>query len=324
MEEALRAWVREFAKTPYIYPVSIAVAAAVYYLVITYAANVCLINLVTPLILLGLLWMFKVKSIKRLFIIGLIAVVVLSFVWLGAYTQFYGGIQPQTAVSEDGHTLADGIVTPFKGTGSYNFTLTVHLRNSSGTPIYFEYVNVFIQSANFPSQSVLNESMTLLRNDTANLTQLYYFDAQLPSINAYAFLAGYTNQSYEIAGHWSLGRVSLIQGPYPASTGTLVGALIPFSFFQTLSQVLLPYILIIGMIWWTRRTRKMREEQIEKWRKEEAQKEAAQPKSKPKQKVPSLATAMGTDKGETFVCSECGADVPAEATVCPNCGEKFD
>jgi ribosomal protein L40E len=33
---------------------------------------------------------------------------------------------------------------------------------------------------------------------------------------------------------------------------------------------------------------------------------------------------MGLEKEEGFVCSECGADVPAEAKACPKCGEKFD
>ena len=27
---------------------------------------------------------------------------------------------------------------------------------------------------------------------------------------------------------------------------------------------------------------------------------------------------------ETFECSECGAEVPANATRCPKCGAKFD
>lgn len=29
-------------------------------------------------------------------------------------------------------------------------------------------------------------------------------------------------------------------------------------------------------------------------------------------------------EGETFACSECGEDVPAEADVCPGCGARFD
>jgi hypothetical protein len=329
MEEALRAWLTQFSKTPYVYPVSIAIAAGVYYLTLVYAANVCLINLLTPLVLLGVLWTLKVKSIKKLAIIGLVAFVILSGVWLLAYTQFYAESPTGLATSEDGRTLTNGTVTPSRGSGSqvYNFTLTVHLRtNQSGAPVYFKNVTVAIQSVSFPGVTYENNTMTLLENDTADLTQRYFYDTQISTaINAYAFWAEYPNGSVEIGGKWSGGLVTLVQGPFPTSTGAIVAALVPFCFVQTLLNVLVAYYLIIGMIWWTRRARRMREQQIERWQKEEAEKEAAQPKST-RAKVPSLAQAMGTDKteGETFVCSECGADVPADATVCPKCGERFD
>ena len=65
----------------------------------------------------------------------------------------------------------------------------------------------------------------------------------------------------------------------------------------------------------------MREQQLSKWETEKEKKKAEEGKEA---KVPSLAKAMGLEKEETFVCSECGADVPADATVCPKCGEKFD
>ena len=66
----------------------------------------------------------------------------------------------------------------------------------------------------------------------------------------------------------------------------------------------------------------MREKQIEKWQAEHAKEEAEKPKTRTS-KVPSLDATMGNVE-EGFVCSECGADVPADATVCPKCGEKFD
>jgi ribosomal protein L40E len=82
-----------------------------------------------------------------------------------------------------------------------------------------------------------------------------------------------------------------------------------------------PYLIIIAMIWWTRRARRMRRQQLEKWEKEHEKADGEKPKEA--SKVPSLASAMGKDD-ESFVCSECGADVPADAAVCPKCGEKFD
>ncbi len=328
IEEMLKSLIKEFSKTPYVYPVSIAIAAGVYYLSLIYAANVCLINLLTPLVLLGLLWVFNVKRVKRLAIVGLVSVLVLSGIWLVAYTQFYTDSTPGIATSEDGKTLTNGTVEPFRGSGSqvYNFTLTVHLRNESGTIIHFKNVTIAVQSVDFPGVTYINKTMTLI-DEPDNITEHYYYTTQLSTaINAYAFWAEYPNGSVEIGGKWSLGTVSLLQGPFPSDTGAIVTALLPFSFVQTLLNVFIAYLLIIGMIWWTRRARRIRESQIEKWRKEEEEKEALQPKKSSQLKVPNLAKAMGTDKGdgETFVCSECGADVPADATVCPKCGEKFD
>ena len=329
LELMLRAWIKEFGKTPYVYPVSIAIAAAVYYLTLVYAANVCLINLLTPLVLLGLLWVFGVKSVKKLAIVGLVATLVFAGVWLAAYTQFYNDSEPGVAASEDGVTLSGGTVDPFRGSDSqtYRYELTVHLKNESGSIVYFKNVTVAIQSVDFPGVSYVNKTMTLLENDTANLTQKYIYETTLNTdINAYAFWAEYPNGTTEIGGVWDLGGVALVQGPFPTDVWPIVAALVPFSVIQTIMNVLVAYILVIGMIWWTRRARRMREAQIERWRKEEEEKEASKPKST-QAKVPSLAKAMGTDKGEqgeTFVCSECGADVPAEATVCPKCGEKFD
>ncbi|KQM12607.1 hypothetical protein AOA80_01445 [Methanomassiliicoccales archaeon RumEn M1] len=44
-----------------------------------------------------------------------------------------------------------------------------------------------------------------------------------------------------------------------------------------------------------------------------------------KQRQQSQGAAVGTPEAvEKFVCSECGADVPANAKACPQCGESFD
>jgi|GEM_PF-1240987 len=328
IQEMLKGWVKDFSKTPYIYPVSLAIAGGVYYLTLLYLSSICFVNLLPPLVLLGLLWMFNVKSVKRLALVGLVAFLLFSGVWMVAYTQFYTGAQPEVCVSEDGVTLTNGTVEPFRGGGGqvYNFTLDVHY-NVTGTPVYYKNVTLLLREVSFPGYTDTNETMTLLNNNTVTQTWTYYYSAEISTaINQFAFFVEYPNNStLLIAGVWSVGGASLAPGPYKADNAAIILAILPFSFFQTLLNVLLVYLLIIGMIWWTRRARRMREQQVEKWQKEQAEKEAAQPKST-QLKVPSLAKATGKEKGggETFVCSECGADVPADATVCPNCGEKFD
>ncbi len=155
MEEKLKAWVKEFSKTPFIYPVSIAVACGVYYLILVYAQAVCLVSLVTPLVLLGMLWMFGVKRVRKLAIIGLIAMVVLSFVWLGVYTEHYLNVQPVVVTSEDGHVLTNGTVTPLHGPNGqvYHFSMELH-PNYGGIARTFQNIQWGFQGFNSPMDSM--------------------------------------------------------------------------------------------------------------------------------------------------------------------------
>jgi len=118
-----------------------------------------------------------------------------------------------------------------------------------------------------------------------------------------------------------LDKLFYIQGPIFKDSFALAAPVVVSALQIDFFYVFGPYAIILGMIWWTRRARRMREKQIEKWQSEQAKLD----KGKPKQvsKVPSLDAAMGKTE-EGFVCSECGADVPADATVCPKCGEKFE
>jgi rubrerythrin len=77
------------------------------------------------------------------------------------------------------------------------------------------------------------------------------------------------------------------------------------------------------MVWWMRRARRLREDSVKRFEEKRREVEAKVPKDDTK--VPSLQRAMGLEpEPSTFVCSDCGADVPAEARKCPVCGEKFE
>jgi len=85
-----------------------------------------------------------------------------------------------------------------------------------------------------------------------------------------------------------------------------------------LSRVLLVYLniailyfILLGLIYWTRSSKK-RYGQMKK-EKEEL--------SVPRKKLDESEEAMMEEK---FICSECGAEVPADAKVCPQCGEPFE
>src|SRR5512137_2881594 len=71
----------KFVKTPFAVPAVIAMTAGVYALVLMYAGSFCLGGLVTPLFMLGMLWQFGVKGVKKLLIVGAVTCLALSGIW---------------------------------------------------------------------------------------------------------------------------------------------------------------------------------------------------------------------------------------------------
>ncbi len=330
MMKYLNELLAKFSKTPFVIPAGIAIATGVYALVLMYAGGFCLSGLIAPVVLLGVMWQLGVKGVKKLLIVGAVACLVFSGVWAWYYTDFYQHTDPVMGTSTEtvisnGVTvpmMADGMVTPLFGTSStvFNFTVTFNLPdNSTVWPI--EEVSVATANINFPSAESHNYSM-LMAPSTDNKTAHYYHSRTVSKpVNQFIFWAK-INGTWIVATEHRGGAEYAMNGPIYKDSYAVVVPLIPVGIVQTFVSFYPVYALLLLMIWWTRRARKMR---VEAYEKAVAEKEN-ETKDIPKEdtKVPSLAKAMGLEKGEDFVCSECGADVPAEAKVCPKCGEKFD
>lgn len=329
LQQWLNQLLEKFKKTPYVIPVVIALAAGVFFLVTAFAGTNCLAPLLPPLALLGLLWYFDIKSAKKMLLIGLVACLVFAGVWIYVVTGIYEGVEPKVGVSKDGKTLTNGTVEPLKGTAqtTYNFNLTV--RNASSSPVARDGVKVIVTPVSFPSKPVANYSMARVTDlKPINVSGAIFWVANYSysttistPINQHYFLAD-INNTWELAADYSSGSADRLVGPISKDTPTVASALILFSLVQVYASTFPIFAIMVLMIWWTRRARRMREDQMKKWQ-EERGKEGAKEPGKGKAKTPSLQKAMGLEE-ETFVCSECGADVPADATVCPKCGEKFD
>jgi ribosomal protein L40E len=322
LELYLKGLFQEFKKTPLPIPVGIAIAAGVYALVLLYAGTFCLGGLITPLFMLGIMWQFGVKGVKKLLIVGIVACMAFAGVWVVYFTDFYQHVEPKIAASENA-TLSDGKVTPLFGDSStmFNYTLTVHLPNANAT---VQEVSVNTSSVAFPSAKV-NSHLMLLDGAKSNVTVSYYYYNMTVSkpINQFYFWANVNGTSYFADERLDDGTEIAINGPIYKSTWAVIAPLLPISFVQSFIGVYPLYALLLLMIWWTRRARKMRVDAYEKAIEERSKEKEGIPEARAK--VPSLAEAMGKDSsGEGFVCSECGADVPAEAKRCPKCGERFD
>ena len=306
----------KFTKKPMLtIPAGAALLGLVFYLLLVYMLDTCLVTIVPPFLMLGTFWLLKVKRGRLLLLAGAIACAVLllveSFFFLGIYT----GVEPETAYSDDvAMTLRDGTVTPLRGDSvtAFNYTLTISV-NESAT---ISNVTVLISGL----QSY--ENRTMLAGPRDNTSAQYYLSTTVSDpINQFVFSAKVNDTWYLAAGHED-GLETWIIGPVYDSSWEVLQPLLYYSAVQAYLQFFLIYFILVGMIWWTRRARRMREKQLEKWEAKRKEAEAQTPKDEAK--VPSLSKAMGLEADDTFVCSECGADVPSDAAKCPKCGEKFE
>jgi len=320
--KSLKKWVSDFSKTKYAIPTIVALSCLVYYAVITSITNVCFSNLIAPLVMLFMLWKSGVKRIRKLLIIGAIATLFFAGILSVVVVTQLQHVDPVIATNEDGRI--EGTLSPlfvnnqepftFRIAASYPWNVTiasVHVEFTSIDLLASEFRNL---TMDFESQYENNETNTYMYNYTLTLTTS-------KPVNQYIFTLP-VNGTWQIVGDRDeLQNVFLITGPVYKDSYAVARPVILSAIELDLFYVFAPYAIMLGMIWWTRRARRMREKQIEKWQAEQAKEDAGKPKTV--SKVQSLDAAMGKVE-EGFVCSECGADVPADATVCPKCGEKFD
>lgn len=319
-ERFLKELFARFLKTPLPIPTAIALAAGVYALVLMFAGTFCLSGLITPLALLGFLWKFGLKGVKKLLIVGAVACLAFAGVWTAYYTHFYQHVDQERARSSD-NILFNGTVSPMFGGKGDTYTYSIQIRlPSMDTPV--EQVNVTTASVGFPYSPSENHSMTLVSIDEANNTLFYEYRTTVEKpINQFMFWAR-VNGTMLVGTEHRDGREYVLIGPVFTDPWSVALALLPISFIQVFVSVYPIYALLLLMIWWTRRARKMRVEAYERALAE--REKELKGVSKDEGKLPSLAKAAGAEGDEGFVCSECGADVPADATVCPKCGEKFE
>ena len=306
----------KFKKTPLTLPVGAAVTGLAFYAMLLYMLNSCLLPILPPFIMLLVFWNFGIKRVKKLLLGGIIACTILMVIETGFFVDVYSNYEPVVGHSED-YILYNGMVDPLNGDAqtAFNFTLDINITKDPTVPI--TNVTVMIIGLN----DMRNETMTLALRD--NETASYYYMTTISEpINQHAFWAN-VNGTWYLAGDFVDGEEAGAMGPIYTSAWEVAKPLLYFSALQAYVQFMGIYTMVVGMIWWTRRTRRMREKQLNDW--ETKRKDAVAKAPKEDTRVPSLAKAMGLEEEEdSFVCSECGADVPGDAKACPQCGEKFD
>lgn len=280
---------QEFRKSKLGLAFGIVLAFLLSYLLLLYGAFlVCLPTILAAVIIYFIPRYFGVTSRKKLVVLGLVMIVLLGVI--SGYTVFLvvKDLQPEPLSS--GNVLANGTVTPFRGSesDSYNFTVTVTSANvSSSSEVWVNLYDYF--NTNYLKRINLTHSF----NATGG-GMTFYEEVDL-SRSIYRHTFNY-NQS---AGTIVTTRTGW--GPTMLSESDLLLQELYYNTLYVVFNVGLWFIFVLMATWWMESSKKKVE--AAQTRKKEAEAKASQ---------------------EKFVCSECGADVPIDAKECPQCGEKFE
>lgn len=310
----------QFKKTPYTAPVAIGVTGLVYYLMMAYIPGSCWIGLIPSLLLFGLMWQFGITKVKKLLISGLIAAVVITIVSTGFLVNSFQNMEMAVAVSPGSDpVLFNGTVSPDSGDDTTVFTYNLTVRTPEPG------VNVTNVVVNITSlMTSLSAEMTVIgENATLNETYYTYQRTLSAPINQFHFAAIVNGTWVTASDYLDDAHMSVVGPVYSDPWAVAVPVIQYVSLYQAFLQFFPIFAILCGMVWWMRRARRMREDAVHNWEKKRKDVEAKVPEDDTK--VPSLQRAMGLEgEPETFVCSDCGADVPSNANKCPSCGEKFD
>lgn len=291
----------KFREKKYALPAALLLTFVVCSLLLMYSAALCFGSLAAAIIAYYVPYYFGLKDRKKLAVWGLVLLIAISIPYGVKLVSDYQSFEGETVRSDTGK-LYDGKVTPFNAvdTRTHNFTVTVN--NSIITPEITEahvVINNYWLNRNFnsPDLNRTMQSMALPNGD-----RQFYWEGQLPEQALYAFrFTAFDNTT------WYTTEITI--GPIDLTSGTLYQNVIWGTIMSTLFSVGILFYLLLFMTWFTDRSKK---------RAAELQQSPGAP--------PSGGSKASEAKGneENFVCSECGAGVPADARSCPQCGEGFE
>ncbi len=249
----------------------------------------CFLPMLVALLAYGIPTYFGLKDRKKLAIYGLGLFLVIGLSLGAALYATIDNFEP-TPLSSDDNSLIAGSVTPSNGVPGDAFDFTVTLASTSGNPdVRVMLINNWGDGT---GDRNLSMSTTSDANDTLWVYNLTLNDME-EGVYYYNFLL--ENDTASVTTTQSFGPVNAEMGKV-FSNSMISGVMVSF-----LNIAVLFYILVL-LTWWMDRSKKKIFEMEQK-------------RGKPKEKKV---------VDEKFVCSDCGADVPADSDKCPGCGAKFD
>ncbi|MDD3398525.1 MAG: zinc ribbon domain-containing protein [Candidatus Methanomethylophilaceae archaeon] len=272
---------------------------------------------------------FGMRDLKRVLIWGLLMVFLISGIAMVFTSSFYSSEEMLTVSSSDG-ILLNATVSPHlpNESGIYRFTVIVTETGFDG--IVLELGDVDSVYLNFIMGGGVTEYNMTIDGNYSGVGNLYYVDIALTNDTNHFFVVKAIIAD-EVASFTAL-------SPYPTLRGDDPVFYFAGNLYYLALNVGLPFFVLAFFSWWIRRNMDMA---IERMREEgrlppletvcprcghknpSALRHCAQcGEELPVFQPPILR--QPEKKKETFMCSECGADVDEDATECPNCGEPFE
>ncbi|MCX6650423.1 MAG: zinc ribbon domain-containing protein [Methanomassiliicoccales archaeon] len=248
----------------------------------------CFLPMLVALLAYGIPTYFGLKDRKKLAVFGLVLFLIIGLsVGAALYTTIanYEG----DPLSSDDNTLVQGTVTPIDGVPGDTYTFNVTLTSGSNSSM------VRLLLTNNWGDENGNRNLTMLWVSNSSLGRVYQL--QLDDLDEGIYYYQYTldNGTNYVITDQNFGPVNADMNKV-LSNSLVSGILVSY-----VDMALLFYILVL-MTWWMDRSKKKVYEMEQK-----------RTKVKEKKAV-----------DEKFVCSDCGADVPADADKCPACGASFE
>lgn len=299
----------------------------------------CLAPILAAIVTFGIPYLFGVRSVKTFLKVGIVVIIVTGIL-LGVlvtyfmYEQIYYFEEKKISDTD----LVDGIVTPYLGNKSTSFNYTVRYIG----PVSPENITVYVNITD-----VYNELIKSL--PLKNADGLYYNETILEDNVNYYYFSAYLHTS----GEWiETDEKTRGFGPVTIPFSDMLGSQIMQGVLILFFNVGLMFFFILVLFWWAKKARQDREKlyrapEAEKEEEEEEgeleeggeEEEEEMEESREEEEFEEEGKEVGEDedideeelskedkveaKGE-YTCTSCGADVDAEATKCPNCGEEFE
>ncbi len=303
---------------------SVAVSVAVSSVLLFYFPVAPIIYVAIALLSFLLPYFMGLRKAVPIIVYGLGLMLVLSFVFAGAYTHAVY-LAPASVSQDSGHNTTAGYyfgqsgVSPLQGTGSTAFTFSArfyHPSSGQGSiPVYIEAQRLFSNGV------AVNATMAPVSNvslPNGEVLTTYSYSATLPSNEI--FLLQFKSN---VSGVW-VSTFTTLAPRTISQQGTYFAILYPsvIVVFISIGTLFAGIALIVLLL----RFNRTRREQIAKQRLERVNKEPEEKTVRhPRVQQPSATSSQsGASKKEKFICTSCGAEVSREDTECPKCGEKFD